>query len=471
MCALCYTEKAKAQTALAENTLLYSTNEAQVAPDSVQLFTIKKIIIEGNKKTKRYIILREISIDEDQQYTLKSLVEKFAETKKQLMNSGLFLQVVVSLNSLQGYDANVKIEVKERWYLYPIPYVKAVDRSLGEWISNQNMDLGRVNYGVKLTYNNATGRNDRLYTHITNGYTKQVALSYRGLYLDNSLKWSTSFGLSVGKNREVNYITEKNKLVFFKNPDNYVLSFVRSYLELSYRPAIKTRHTFGLRYTMEDVADTVLSINPSYNHNQSKISYPEVYYTLSYLNTDFNPYPTKGYVGELSFRKKGLNKDVNLWQLNAKGSIYKPLMPKYFFNLRAAGAVKLPFKQPYVNKQLLGFEEMFMQGYEYYVVDGVAGGYTKASFSRELVNTAFHIPSKRIERLNHIPFRLYAKVYGNAGYIYNPEPGRNMLCNRMLYTGGVGLDIVTFYDFIIKLEWSFNQLNQNGLYLHRKDYF
>lgn len=470
-CALCNVQKLHAQAALAGDKLLYSTEQFNAAPDSVQLFNIKKIIIEGNKKTKEYIILREISFREDEQYTLKSLVEQFAKTKKQLMNSGLFLQVIVSLKSLQGFDAYIKIEVKERWYLYPIPYIKAIDRSIGEWVKDQNMDLNRVNYGVKLTYNNATGRNDRLYTHLTNGYTKQVSLSYRGLYLDSALRWTSSFGLSVGKNKEVNYKTDKNKLQFFKHSNNYVLSFLRSYLEFAYRPVIKTTHTFGLQYTVEDVADTVITLNPSYNHNQQKISFPEVYYTLLHLNTDFNPYPTKGYIGELSFRKKGISQPINMWQFSAKGSLFKPIIPKYYFNLKAAGLLKLPFKQPYINQQLLGFNGMFMQGYEYYVVDGVAGGYTKASISRELINTVFHIPSKKIERLNHIPFRVYAKVYGNAGYVYNPEPGPNMLCNKMLYSGGVGLDIIAFYDFIIKLEWSFNQLRQNDLYLHRKEYF
>jgi hypothetical protein len=41
----------------------------------------------------------------------------------------------------------------------------------------------------------------------------------------------------------------------------------------------------------------------------------------------------------------------------------------------------------------------------------------------------------------------------------------------MLYSGGLGIDIITFYDVVIKLEWSFNQLGQNGLFLHRKTIF
>ena len=100
-----------------------------------------------------------------------------------------------------------------------------------------------------------------------------------------------------------------------------------------------------------------------------------------------------------------------------------------------------------------------------------AGGYTKATLAHRLFSTNIGIPSERFRRLNHIPFKAYAKIFGNAGYVYNPQPGDNMLANRMLYSVGVGVDIITFYDFIIKLEWSFNQIGQNGLNLHRKDYF
>jgi hypothetical protein len=114
---------------------------------------------------------------------------------------------------------------------------------------------------------------------------------------------------------------------------------------------------------------------------------------------------------------------------------------------------------------------MFMQGYEYNVIDGVAGGYVKTSLVRQVFNVAIHIPSKRFDRLNNIPIGLYAKVYGNVGYVYNPDPGYNTLNNRTLYSGGVGLDIVLFNDFVIKLEYSANQFRENGLFLHKRDYF
>ncbi|MEO6069856.1 MAG: POTRA domain-containing protein [Chitinophagaceae bacterium] len=460
-----------AQAQLSAATNLFSTDDQASFGDSLQQYTLKAITITGNKLTRRSIILREVAFREEEQYSLSELVRKFGETKRQLMNTGLFREVVVSLQSMEGKDAFVEIKVKERWYVYPIPFARLVDRSFDEWVIEKHMSLTRINYGVKLTHRNTTGRNDQLYIYLMNGYTKQLSFRYDGLYLDKGLHWSTNFGFSLGKVKELVYATENNKLLFYKHNDQFVNSFFRTAIEFSYRRAIKTRHTFGLGYNYENVTDTVFKLNPFYSEQKKAVRYPEVYYRMNYTNVDFLPYPTKGYVSELGVVKKGLLHKVNLWQLTAKGSATWPVMQKYFVNLRAAGVLKLPFKQPYVTNRLLGYDGMLMQGYEYYVIDGVAGGYGKAALFREVLNRVIRIPSNKFERINNIPIKMFAKIYGNTGYAYNPEPGKNYLCNRFLYSSGVGLDIILFNDFVIKLEWSANRLGEKGLYLHRRDYF
>ena len=473
-CALCKPFCTAAQMGIGnvDTKIVYSTDDAYTPTDTSHLFFIKKISIKGNKYTRSATIIRELSFQEGSGYSLPLLAKKFAQAKKQIMNTALFHEVVVYLESLEGYDAHVRIEVKERWYIFPVPFIKTVDRSFGEWVKDQNMDLDRVNYGIRVKHYNATGRNDKLSLYFMSGYTKQLALEYKGLILDKKQQWSSSLGWALGKNKQLDYITTGNKRQFFKSDQTFVHSFFNSYLEFSYRRAIKTKHTFGAGYQSFSIPDTVLKINPNFSPGkQSTVRFPELYYTLSHFNVDYIPFPTKGYVAEISLRKKGLTSDINLWQLTTKASGMWQLSKKYFFNLRVAGGLKLPFEQPYINQQFLGYNDMFLQGYEYYVINGVAGGYTKAIFSRELINTNLHIPSGKIKKLNHIPFRMYAKVFGNAGYVYDREPGNNLLNNRMLYSAGVGLDIVTFYDFILRLEWSFNQLGQNDIYLHRKNYF
>jgi hypothetical protein len=133
--------------------------------------------------------------------------------------------------------------------------------------------------------------------------------------------------------------------------------------------------------------------------------------------------------------------------------------------------IKVPFRQPYFSQRLLGYGDVYMQGFEYFVIDGAAGAYLKAALNRRLFDFNIKTPSKKNSPAFHIPFGIFGKVFANTGYVYNPEPGENSLSNTFLWSGGIGIDIVTWYDITVKLEWAFNSLGQNGLFLHRKTIF
>jgi len=434
-------------------------------------FTVRNIVIEGNKKTKREIILREIPFKPGESYLLQDLVKKFEVARRQLMNTTLFHEVGVSLKSFDGYNIDVLVQVRERWYIFPVPYFKPVDRNLNQWIVEQKASINRVNYGAKLLYNNATGRNDKLRAWIIGGYTKQISLSYDRLYIDKRMKWGFNSGFAMGKNKEVNYNTINDKQAFLKE-DRYLRNFVNVSAELTYRNAIKTRHRFGITYTNEIVSDTVLKLNPGYfPASQKRVSFPSVYYRMSYYDLDYIPYPTKGYAAEIYAGKKGFDKTINVWELSASGTGVWHTGKKTFFTLIGYGGIKLPFKQPYVTQHMLGYSDIFLQGYEYYIIDGVMAGYLKTSFTRKLFGFNINLRSNKKWGAQRIPFTFYGKIYGNAGYVYNPQPGDNSLSNKMLYSGGMGIDVLTLYDFVLKLEWSFNQLGENGLFLHRKSIF
>lgn len=454
-----------------DNEMIDYSRPIKPAPDD-RLFVVRDIYVEGNKKTKKNVILRELFFKPGDAMLLQDLVRRFEGSRQQLMNTTLFHEVVVALKSFQGYDVDIIITVKERWYIWPVPYFKPVDRNLNQWLVEQNASLSRVNYGLKMIHNNTTGRADKLRLWLIHGYTRQLALSYDRPYIDKKMKWGLNLAMALGKNREINYTTIADKQVFLKGDDEFLRNFFSATAEINYRPRIRTKHRFGIGMGYERVADTVIALNPYYfSRNQQKVSYPEFYYGLSHYNLDYIPYPTRGYAAEILLSKKGFSKEMNLWQLSAKGTASWPLGRKTFFSLNGFATIKLPFDQPFYNRRLLGYSDIFMQGYEYYVVDGMAGGYLKASFGRKLFNFTMGIPGTRKLAPKRIPFNIYARIYGNGGYIYNKYPGENILANRMLYSSGIGLDIVTIYDFTFKFEWSFNHLGQNAIFLHRRALF
>jgi outer membrane protein assembly factor BamA len=201
-----------------------------------------------------------------------------------------------------------------------------------------------------------------------------------------------------------------DKQVFMKDPDNYIRRFLNANFSVSYRPALNTRHTFGIGYSSEEVNDTIVALNPAYfKEGRHRIGYPSIYYNMSWLNLDYIPYPTKGYAAQVTVSKNGLNSTINLWQLHVKGLANWHLSPKAYFHVNVYGGLKLPFEQPYFNRRFLGYGDSYIQGYEYNVIDGVAGGYCKATISRELLNFRVRMPKTKKRELMAVPFRVLAK--------------------------------------------------------------
>src|SRR5690606_1749219 len=70
-------------------------------------------------------------------------------------------------------------------------------------------------------------------------------------------------------------------------------------------------------------------------------------------------------------------------------------------------------------------------------------------------------------RFNHLPIKCFITSFADAGFVWsNQNNFSNSLQNQLLSGYGLGLDVVTYYDRIFRVEFSFNHLNENGLFLH-----
>jgi hypothetical protein len=160
---------------------------------------------------------------------------------------------------------------------------------------------------------------------------------------------------------------------------------------------------------------------------------------------------------------------MNLWQVSTRLTRSWPLAYKLWFGFQNINVLKWPLSQPFYNQGLLGYADLYLRGLDRYVVDGTAGGVLRNTLFRELFN--WNLPFRHKSSSGHIPLRVYATAFTDYGYAYNQDFKANSLVNRMLYTAGVGIDLVTFYDLSFKLDYSFNQLGQNGLFLHIRNDF
>lgn len=386
------------------------------------------------------------------------------------MNTSLFVDAQVYVASKQNDMVFINIDVKERWYLFPLPYFKLVDRNFNQWWVEHKRSFDRVNYGIKFMQNNVSGRNDNLNIWLITGYNRQINLKYEQPFADKRLKSGFEVAFLYSKQHELNYSTSLSKQLFFKQ-DNFVRTLMKVQAAYLYRPAIKTRYSFGASYVVDNIADTINTLNSNYFPNHAtEVHYPELSFSTQYVDADNIAYPTKGFIGDFTLLKRGFSENMNMWQLEFHANYTIPVLPKAQVQFQAGGILRLPFDQPYYNQQLLGYGDMFMRGLEYYVIDGVAGAVGRATARQQIFSYTLKNPV-RSKSHNEIPFRFYLKAFTDVGYAYQRTFSNSLLNNRMLHTYGLGLDIVSIYDVVFKIEYSFNQLGDSGLFIHSRSDF
>lgn len=435
-------------------------------PNDTSLVLIADISVHGTKKTKPYIVEREIPFKQGQYLKYNELEKLLVLAQQQVTNTTLFTKVSAYVYHRENDLVFINIDVKERWYLFPLPYFKLVDRNFNQWWVEQKASLNRTNYGIKFMQNNVSGRNDKLAINLIAGYSNQIQAKYEQPFADNSLKRGFSVAFNFSRQRELNFASSESKQAFYKQ-DKFVMQGIRGEIGYLYRPAIKTRHIVKLAYVNNRVNDTIIKLNPNYYPSgKTNITYPELSYTIQYFNTDYNAYPTKGFIGDASIIRKGINSDMDLTQVQYHANLILPIAKKMQLNFQSAGILKLPFDQPFYNQQLFGYGDAFLRGLEYYVTDGVAGIMWRSTIRREIFSTVLRTPPNTKKEIV-LPIRVFLKAGHDIGYTYNKNPGSSLLSNKLLYTECAGLDIVIpSYDVILKFEYSFNQLGGSGLFFH-----
>lgn len=449
-------------------TLLHGAIPADLSPGSI---IIGKVVIGGNRLTHPRIILREMRFAEGDTLRITELPELLKSSRENIFNTGLFN--FVTLDTLRNPAASmfleVHIQVVERWYIWPWPYFEISDRNFNAWL--ETMDFSRLTYGVDVTFSNVRGRNETLKVPLHFGFNQQFGLQYTIPSLNRKQTLGISFGADYERNHEVIAATEYNKPVYFKDPAEFPRQKIYAFLELTLRPSFFARHYFRLAYNQYRFSDTLLQSYPNYSVDsvQNDLWYCGFQYLYKGDHRDVKFYPLKGYYLDLELDvNKGSGNEI--FEAYLKGNIrkYWQLARRWYFSTGLTAKVTLTDDPPYFMQRGLGYGREYVRGYEYYVIDGRNFILIKNNLKFAILpQRVFQLGFLRSQKFNTIPYALYMNVLLDGGYVHHTiKEATNDLQNNLLIGYGIGLDFTTYYDIVIRAEFTMNGLNEPGLYLH-----
>ena len=429
---------------------------------------INSINIEGNDKTKKYIILRELPYHVGDHINKDSVSILNILSRQQLYNTSLFLTANVEAEYPIPKDSsivNIHIQVKERWYFVPKPVFKWADRNFSQWWNEEHHNLNRVNYGIILSQKNATGNNDNFLLGIVSGYTQQNIIRYQLPYIDKKLKFGMGFGWQNYKQKEINYTTALDKQIFIKTI-GVVREGYRANVNFLYRPNLFEHHSLQLGFGKDALSDSGFLIQPLFLPNHSKsFSYADITLAFTKINFDYNAYPTKGSAVEfIAFQRFSPSAPLSSFQF--RKIVAHSFSKQNFMLVESNSIAKFIPNYNYLDHRLLGYGNFQMNGLEYYVVDGNAASILKTSFHHSLGGFTVKAPIKN-KYLPDVKYDFWFRIFTHLGYVYSDHPlNTNRLSNTLIRTAGIGLDIISIYDFVLKIDYSVNQLGDKGVYLH-----
>ena len=434
--------------------------------------TVNEIKIIGNKVTKQHIILREL------QFALRdtiqrSEVSKFViRAKQNLLNTSLFNFVSIDTAFDNYNNIDFTIKVSERWYTWPAPIFEVQERNINTWW-REGRNLNRANYGFFLTRNNFRGRKEDLSFYFQFGYTEKYGLTYKIPYLTKGQNSGAGIGFSYSRNREIPYTSINDQVVYFKDPDKYIRQEFNGKINYTYRDGIHNSHYLETRYVQALVDDTLKSYtNDYFMPNETQIKYFLLDYFYKSDFRDSRMYPLQGYYFELNAQHYGFGilpeEKIDVSNLLLTFKNFEKLSKRFYFS--DGVKVKLsPNKkdEPYYVQGGLGWSN-YVRGYEYYVIDGQSWALGKINLKYELVKP--HVYSVNVpgfSKFNTFHYAFYANIFADGGYVkdylyYKANP----LANQFLFGYGAGIDYVTYYDLVIRFEYSFNRMGENGFFLH-----
>ncbi len=393
---------------------------------------VDTIIVAGNDRTEEYVILDEMAIRPGSLLTNEAI----EYDKGRIYSLGLFTRVDILYDSL-GTRHFLFVDVRERWYLIPIPIFGFRDG-----------DPHKIYFGGGLLHYNFRGRNQKLYGSVVFGYDPAVSFSFSDPQLDR--EDNLFFGLSLG------YSRVKNRSVI---QSDLTGDFYEKHEDIN--------GTLGKRFNLFETA----GINVGF-HDVSITSYlpgrtasPDghdayLYATASYMydSRNLREYATSGSMVSLYVSKNGFGESLlSYTRFGADGRTYIPFGGGFSLATRLFGSLVAGGLVPTYAHTYFGTGER-IRGYYRTVVEGedIAGGTLELRYSlldaRTYLFSAVPMPAE----FSVWRFGLSLVLFTDTGTTW--FRGTKLTPGSFATGYGTGIHFLLPYSIVLRTEYAWNEL-------------
>lgn len=445
--------------------LLFCTLVVSAQVDSI---TVKRIEIFGNKTTKESIIFRELSFQINEKIAVSDTSSHVTQSQDNLFNTSLFNFTKVTFTDSLGHCI-AKIDLQERWYLWPQVIIQFQERNFSEWWKNKN--FSRIDYGLLINRNNFLGRNQTLQGQFYYGFTQKFGVKYEIPYLSKKQQGGLKIAASYATQNEIFTGLEDNQMIYTKNDSDIIYSDFTGVLEYTRRTGFYQLQNFALEYKQIRGRNELKDLSKAFfGEETSFLRYISLMYVFKIDKRFRKNYPLTGSFFQFKLHQHGLG-DLDKSNLSITNIAFDyrkfiHLKNRHYFAVGGHTRIIPQESIPFRFKNGLGFSE-YVRGYEPYVMFGQYTFLLKSNYKFELISPKkYTLPViKKWKKFSKVHFAMYWNIYSDFGYVYS-ENNNQQFNNDLLIGVGTGIDWVTYYDMVIRTEFSINKNGESGFYLN-----
>ena len=446
---------------------------SRVGPDSLvqaqcpgyTRLRVGRVLFVGNKVTKEVVLRAELDFTEGDTLSAATLARRLERNRRRLFNLQLFHQVLVKAVCRDG-ELTVLYSFQERWYIFPVPIFSLADRNFRSWLDRADR-WQRVDYGLHLVRRNFRGRNEQLLGNLQLGFNRKYELFYEAPGYGRRRRIGFGAGYSYYRSHALDYATSADRLRNLRQDADFPIERQYATVGLRWRRTVQLLAALDASYHREQVSDSVLYYNSRYFLNGPRREYLEFNLTTTLNRRNTFAYPLSGQYAQLQVGYRSFLDGRTPGSLSVRGRYarYLALGGPFYYAVGATAQLRVARALAYPDNRALGYD-LLVRGYDAYVVDGRRLALLQQGLSLRLLDLGrVRLNGVPSSRFNNIPLAFYLNTFADVGYVgQRTVPAANLLPNRLLASAGVGLHLVTYYDWVFTLEYARTREQQGGVF-------